>query len=94
MIVSLVAPVGEIRTTLKPWFGQVISLSLAIMELIPGDLRTKTPFVLEEIRTLGGGTLQGVGESLPLLRGYGAAVTAVAPDILGLRKASPRIGSR
>lgn len=90
VIVSLIAPVGEMRTTLKPWFGQIISLSLAIMELIPGDLRTKTQFVLEEIQALGGGTLQGVGESFPLLRGYGAAVTAVAQDIPGLRKAFPQ----
>lgn len=89
VIISLVAPVGEIRTTLKPWFGQIISLSLAIMELIPGDLKTKTQFVLEEVQALGGGTLQGVGESFPLLPGYGASVTAVAQDIPGLRKAFP-----
>lgn len=89
LIVSLVAPVGEIRTTLKPWFGQIISLSLAIMELIPGDLCTKTQFILEEVQALGGGTLQGVGESFPLLPGYGASVTAVAQDIPGLRKAFP-----
>jgi len=89
VLLSLVAPVGEMRTTLKPWFGQIISMSLAVMELIPGDMRTKTQFVLEEVQALGGGTLQGVGESFPLLRGYGAAVTAVAQDIPGLRKAFP-----
>lgn len=89
-IISLVAPVGEMRTTLKPWFGQITSLALAIMELIPGDLKVKTQFVLEEVQALGGGTLQGVGESFPLLRGYGAAVTAVAQDIPGLRKAFPQ----
>ena len=89
-LISLVGTVGDIRTTLRPLFGQIISLSLAIMEWIEGDLNPKTRFYLEEIQALGGDALQGVGEAFPLLPGYGASVIAVAQDIPGLRKAFPK----
>ncbi|MBL4893003.1 MAG: type IV secretory system conjugative DNA transfer family protein, partial [Rhizobiaceae bacterium] len=44
LIISLPAPVGDMRTTLRPWIGAIVSLSLAVMEWVPGDLKTKTRF--------------------------------------------------
>ncbi|WP_269584243.1 type IV secretory system conjugative DNA transfer family protein [Roseibium sp. Sym1] len=90
LIVSLPVTVGEMRTTLRPWVGGIISLSLAVMEWIPGDLKTKTRFVIEEIQALGEDALQGVGEAFPLMAGQGVSLTAVGQDLPGLRKAFPK----
>jgi type IV secretory pathway TraG/TraD family ATPase VirD4 len=90
LIISLPVTVGEMRTTLKPWVGGIISLALAVMEWIPGDLKTKTRFVIEEIQALGEDALQGVGEAFPLMAGQGVSLTAVGQDLPGLRKAFPK----
>lgn len=71
LIVSLPAPVGDMRTTLRPWIGAIISLSLAVMEWIPGDLKTKTRFIIEEAQAIGEAALPGLGDTAALMAGLG-----------------------
>lgn len=88
-ILSLAVPVGELKTTLKPWAGSIISLALLAMEYIPEKLDHKTKFVLEEVQALGASALHGVSGQMALLPGYGAQITIVAHTISGLKAEFP-----
>jgi type IV secretory pathway TraG/TraD family ATPase VirD4 len=89
-LLSLTVPVGELKTTLKPWAGVITSLSLAVMEYIPGDLKVKTRFVLEEVQALGSAALHGISGQMALLPGMGAQITIVAHTISGLKAEFPK----
>lgn len=89
-LLSLTVPVGELKTTLKPWAGTIISLSLAVMEYIPGDLKVKTRFVLEEVQALGSAALHGISGQMALLPGMGAQITVVGHTISGLKAEFPK----
>lgn len=90
LIISIPAPVGEMQTTLQSWIGGVVSLSLAVMEWIPGDLKTKTRFVIEEAQAIGETALPGLGDKAALMAGMGVNLTVVAQDLPGFRKAFPK----
>ena len=90
LIITLPAPVGDMRTTLRPWIGAITSLSLAVMEWIPGDLRTKTRFVIEEAQALGEQALPGLGDTAALMAGMGVQLIVVVQGMSGFRKAFPR----
>ena len=90
LIISLPAPVGDMRTTLRPWIGSIISLSLAVMEWIPGDLKTKTRFMIEEAQAIGESALPGLGDTAALMAGMGVQLIVVAQDMPGFRKAFPK----
>lgn len=89
VIIPLIAPVGEMRTTLKPLFGSIVSMALAVMEYIPGDLETKTHVVIEEGQVIGAAALPGLGDTAALMRGHGVQLTVVVQDMSGFSKAFP-----
>ena len=68
LIISIPVTVGDMKTTLRPWVSAIVSLSLAIMEWIPGDLKTKTRFVIEEAQAIGQTALPGMGDKAALLQ--------------------------
>lgn len=86
LIISIPAPVGDMRTTLRPWIGSILSLSFTAMEWIQGDLKTKTRFVIEEAQALGEAALPGLGDRAALMAGMGVSLTVVAQDFPGFRK--------
>ena len=90
LIISIPAPVGEMRTTLRPWIGSIVSLSLAVMEWIEGDLKTKTRFVIEEAQAIGEQALPGLGDSAALMAGMGVQLILVVQGMAGFRKAFPK----
>ena len=90
LIVSIPAPVGDMKTTLRPWIGSIVSLSLAVMEWIPGDLKPKTRFVLEEAQAIGEQALPGLGDTAALMAGMGVQLTVVVQGMTGFAKAFPQ----
>ena len=90
LIISLPAPVGDMRTTLRPWIGAIVSLSLAVMEWVPGDLKTKTRFIIEEAQAIGESALPGLGDTAALMAGMGVQLIVVVQDMAGFRKAFPK----
>lgn len=89
LVVTIAAPVGDMRTTLRPWIGSIISLSLAVMEWVEGDLKTKTRFMIEEAQAIGGQALPGLGDTAALMAGMGVQLTLVVQDMGGFKKAFP-----
>ena len=90
LLLSLPAPVGDMRTTLRPWIGSIVNLSLAVMEWIPGDLKTKTRFYIEEAQAIGEDALPGLGDTAALMAGMGVQLTIIVQGITGFSKAFPR----
>ena len=90
LILSIPVNVGDMKTTLRPWIGSILSLSLAIMEWIPGDLNPKTRFIIEEAQAIGEGALPGLGETAALMAGRGVALMVITQDFPGFRKAFPK----
>lgn len=90
VMISLPLPVGDMRTTLRPWVGAIYQLAMAAMEWIPGDLDPKTAFVVEEAQALGETALSGLGETAALMAGYGVSLYVVVQDLPGFRKGFPK----
>lgn len=90
LIISIPVTVGDMKTTLRPWVSAVISLSLAIMEWIPGDLKTKTRFVIEEAQAIGQTALPGMGDKAALMAGMGVTLIIVTQDFAGFKKSFPQ----
>jgi type IV secretory pathway TraG/TraD family ATPase VirD4 len=90
LIISIPAPVGDMRTTLRPWIGSIVSLSLAVMEWVEGDLKTKTRFVIEEAQAIGEQALPGLGETAALMAGMGVQLILVVQGMAGFKKAFPK----
>ncbi|WP_298987432.1 type IV secretory system conjugative DNA transfer family protein [uncultured Roseibium sp.] len=89
LIIALPAPVGDMRTTLRPWIGAIVSLSLAVMEWVQGDLKTKTRFIIEEAQAIGESALPNLGDSAALMAGMGVQLIVVVQDMAGFSKAFP-----
>lgn len=90
LIITVPAPVGDMRTTLRPWIGSIFSLSLAVMEWIEGDLKTKTRFIIEEAQAIGENALPGLGDTAALMAGMGVQLTVVVQGMSGFAKAFPK----
>ncbi len=90
LIITVPAPVGDMRTTLRPWIGSIFSLSLAVMEWIEGDLKTKTRFIIEEAQAIGESALPGLGDTAALMAGMGVQLTVVVQGMSGFEKAFPK----
>lgn len=89
VIIAIAAPVGDMRTTLRPWIGSIVSLSLAVMEWIEGDLKTKTRFYIEEAQAISENALPGLGDTAALMAGMGVQLILVVQDMGGFKKAFP-----
>ncbi|MEM6912808.1 MAG: type IV secretory system conjugative DNA transfer family protein [Pseudomonadota bacterium] len=90
LIITFPVPVGEMQTTLRSWIGGNISLALAVMEWIPGDLKTKTRFVIEEAQAIGEDALPGLGDKAALMAGMGVALSVVVQDMSGFKNSFPK----
>lgn len=97
LIVALALPTIELRTTFNPFVTQLTAFTLKAFELIEGNINERCGFVLEELPSYGG-KIEGLTESFPLLRGYGAQIIGVAQDLeqlenMGRGTASSTIGN-
>lgn len=89
LILSLPVNVGDMKATLRPWIGAIVSFSLAVMEWLDSDLKTKTRFVIEEAQAIGETALPGLGDKAALMAGMGLSLTVVVQDFPGFQKGFP-----
>lgn len=89
LIISIPVHVGDMKTTLRPWVGAITSLSLAFMEWIDSDLKTKTRFYIEEAQAIGETALPGLGDKAALMAGMGLSLNVVVQDFPGFQKGFP-----
>lgn len=89
LIITIPAPVGDMRTTLRPWIGSIVSLSLAVMEWIPGDLKDE-----DQVCHRGGSSYRGRGPAWPGRHccpdgGHGRGTYRGCPGYGGLQEGLP-----
>lgn len=85
--VFVCAPTGALSVELSGWFRMLTVFGLGVFEYIPGDLKPKCFFAIDELPSLG--TIEKLAVGPAVLRAYGVQLLGISQDIDTLKKAYP-----
>lgn len=85
--VFVCAPTGAVNGELSDWFRMLTVMALGIFEYIPGDLRPKCFFAIDELPSLG--NIEKLDKGPAVLRSYGVQLLGISQTIQALKDAYP-----
>ncbi|SDZ73417.1 type IV secretory system conjugative DNA transfer family protein [Rubrimonas cliftonensis] len=86
--VFVCAPTGSVNGELSDWFRLLTVMSLAIFESVPGDLKPKCFFAIDELPSLG--AIEKLDKGPAVLRSYGVQFLGVAQTLSALSDVYPK----
>ena len=86
--VFVCAPTGAVKSELSGWFRMLTVLGLGIFEYIPGDLKPKCFFAIDELPSLG--NIEKLDTAPAVLRSYGVQLLGISQTVQALEQAYPK----